>query len=73
MKAQPLIKTDVDDLYRDLDSKALINTNVEEYALYKSRRRREKRIESLIDDVETLKSDLSDIKMLLGKIIESRN
>ena len=60
--------------YRDPESNAVINTNKNEYdkymTSYNKRKRRETTVEALQNEVETVKSDLSEIKDLLKTLLE---
>ena len=60
-----LIKTDLDGFYRDTNSNAVINTNVEKVNQYKQQREERIKLHNVISDVESLKSDISEIKQLL--------
>ena len=64
-------------LCRDPYSKAIINTNEQAYEDYMSsyvkRRENRRRVEQLQDDVDSLKSDISDIKNLLTKFLENKS
>ena len=61
------------DLIRDLHSNAIVNTNTTEYSLYLQRRKlREKNNDILRDtvkEINTLKSELFEIKKLLKEVI----
>ena len=70
-----------DGWYRDPDSQAIVNCNVTQYeeymASYTKRRRKEDElasathaVSSLQNDVDALKSDISDMKSLLLKLVE---
>ena len=67
-----IAKTDVNSFGRDLDSKAVINTDKTAYQDYKTRRsimRKEaEKAKQLASDVEQLKSDISEIKNMLQSI-----
>ena len=64
-----LVKTDQEDFAKDLDSKAILNTNVEAYTAYKKQRDRLLRADALVTEVETLKSDMSEIKSMLEQLL----
>jgi len=68
-----LVKTDQEDFAKDLDSKAIINTNVEAYNAYKKTRDRLLRADQLVTEVETLKSDVSEIKSMLVTLLNRTN
>lgn len=59
------IKTDLEGFVRDTASNAVINTNVERMNLYKQQREERMKVQQVIQDVETLKHDISEIKDLL--------
>ena len=62
------------DLIRDLHSNAIVNTNTTEYSLYLQRRKlREKNNDILRDtvkEINTLKSELFEIKKMLKEVID---
>jgi hypothetical protein len=64
-----LVKTDQEDFMKDLHSKAILNTNVEACNAYKKQRDRLLRTDSLITEVETLKTDVSEIKSMLVQLL----
>lgn len=57
------------DLYRDISTNAIINTNTQEYENYMIRKKNinleKKRIENLESDISDLKSSIDEIKNLL--------
>ena len=61
------------DLIRDLHSNAIVNTNTTEYSLYLQRRKlREKNNDILRDtvkEINSLKSELFEIKKLLKEVL----
>ena len=61
------------DLIRDLHSNAIVNTNTTQYSLYLQRRKlREKNNDELrntVKEINTLKSELFEIKKLLKEVI----
>jgi len=66
----PLLKTDEDYLERDSYSGALVNNNINEYLLFKSKRARDKMIDDVIKDVDSLKQDISEIKSMLMSVLK---
>ena len=52
------------DLVKDMDSKAVLNTNYAALLEYKKK-------QQMQSEIENLKSDVSEIKQLLNKIISS--
>lgn len=55
------------DLRRDSHSTAIVNTNMRDYEQYLSHR--ERRLKE-IQEIENLKSELSDIKLMMKSILE---
>ena len=57
------------DLYRDLGTNAIINTNMQDYESYISRKKSQElekmKIKSMEDDLQNIKNDLNEIKNLL--------
>ncbi len=60
--------TDEPKLHRDASNMALINTDKNAFAVYKSKRSDAGKTQKLHDDVEQLKSDISEIKNLLQNL-----
>ena len=63
-----------DSLVRDTNSNAIINTNRKEYELYMNRiKAREKQgdeIRNSIKEINTLKTELEEIKILLKEVLK---
>ena len=61
------------ELYRDLNTNAIINKNNSEYENYltqrESRIKKSEKIDIIEKDLELLKNDISEIKFLLQKIL----
>ena len=55
------------DLYRDMDSQAIINTDRSGYLAYKTKR--EQKLHE-IERIDKLEGDVGEIKSLLNKIID---
>jgi hypothetical protein len=64
------IKTNQKNLVRDIDSKALINTDVEGYEMYKTIRNERKKMQELEHNMTEVKSELAAIRMLLEKLVK---
>ena len=60
--------------FRDPDSHAVVNCNKTQYeqymASYNKREKKEQSFNTLQNDVDALKSDISDMKSLLLKLVE---
>ena len=63
-----------DSLVRDTKSNAIINTNKKEYELYmnriKSREKQSDEIRNAVKEINTLKTELQEIKNLLKEVIK---
>ena len=59
------IRTNVDGLVRDSNTKAILNVDVAAYERYKHHRAREKRMDMLEEELDSIKDDIGDIKNLL--------
>ena len=63
-------------LYRDTDSNAIVMTDGDEYSKYmqsyNERQRKKKDFTSLQNEVNALKSDVTDIKSLLLQLVEEK-
>ena len=61
-------------LVRDVGSNAIVNTNVSEYQIYmnrvKSREKQGDQIRNAVKEINTLKTELREIKNLLKEIVK---
>ena len=57
-------------LVRDMQSQAVLNTDVQSFEAYKKQRNERLRVRKMLDDYEVMKSDLSEIKMLLKMVLD---
>lgn len=64
-----IIQTENEDFLRDINSRALINSNVKALQEYKEKRRRQKKLDVLEEDVDQLKKDTQEIKSLLKELL----
>lgn len=60
-----LIKTEHANILRDTDTNALINKDVLSFQQYKENRDKNIRVDVLASEVDSIKSELTDIKRLL--------
>ena len=67
------MKTEKDGYLRDDSNHALINTNVSAYKQYVSQRESQNKVSSLESEVDSLKSDITDIKEMLSILIKQNN
>ena len=68
-----MIQTNDANFMRDPTNNAVINTNVTAYTLYKQQRDSVRTIDSMGQEMDHLKSELSEIKQLLGQLIKNDN
>ena len=63
--------------FRDPESHAIVNCNKSQYeqymASYNKREKKEKSFNTLQNDVELLKSDISDMKSMLLQLVEKKD
>tara|TARA_A100000171_G_C2098118_1_gene128185 strand:+ start:664 stop:876 length:213 start_codon:yes stop_codon:yes gene_type:complete len=57
---------------RDEDTTAVLNTNNEGLTLYRERRQQTTVIKKQVDEINKLKEDISEIKLLLAKIVKDK-
>lgn len=57
------------DLYRDVKSGAIINSNVDDYHKYMESKAKRDRLQNAVDEIDTLKSEMTEIKTLLKQLI----
>ena len=66
-----------DGWFRDPDSHAVVNCNKTQYeqymASYNKRLKKEESFNTLQNDVDALKSDISDMKSMLLQLVENKN
>ena len=69
--------TDREGWFRDPDSNAIVNCNKSQYeqymASYNKREKKEKSFNTLQNDVDALKSDISDMKSMLLQLVEKKD
>lgn len=68
-----MIKTEDTSFVRDPSTNALINNNVDAYKLYIQQRRQQKDKDDLQGQINSLKSDIGDIKEMLSVLIQREN
>lgn len=57
-----------DKFIRDTHSKAIINTDVEAFRKYKQQKKNSKKLESLVEEIDLLRDEMSEIKNLLKQL-----
>lgn len=68
-----MIKTNDIDFVKDPTNSAVINTNITAYKLYKQQRDSTRTIESMSNELDSLRGELGEIKQLLGQLIKNDN
>lgn len=59
-------------LVRDMRNKALLNTDRDALTAYRDRKKQMEEIAAQREDINNLKSDISDIKQMLTALLEKR-
>lgn len=70
---EDLWKTDAPNLFRDPNTGAIINTNISEYRKIVQTRQQMIESQKLVDDVSTLKDELTQIKTLLAQLVNGKH
>ena len=58
------------DLVRDMENQAILNTNVSALEAYKKRRQKESEVSQSLNDINTMKQDINELKTLMQRILE---
>ena len=58
------------ELVRDMNSKAILNTNRSALESYKKKREKQQELKSAIDDINNMKQDINDLKTLMQRILD---
>ena len=58
------------DLVRDMNTQAILNTNVDALKAYKKRRQKERDISDSLSDINNMKQDINDLKTLMQRILD---
>jgi hypothetical protein len=66
------VQTDVKNLIRDTNTTAVLNTDVDLFSNYKKERERILRADSIVEDVNSLKKEFSEIKDLLIQLVNKQ-
>lgn len=63
---------DRNDLARDSKSQALLNIDNEGLIAYRARREKARLMDDMITQVNTMRNDINEIKLLLSRVLESK-
>lgn len=58
------------ELVRDMNSKAILNTNRSALESYKKKREKQQELNSAINDINNMKQDINDLKTLMQRILD---
>ena len=58
------------ELIRDMNSKAVLNTNQTALQSYKKKREKQNEIQSAVDDINNLKQDVNELKTLMQRLLD---
>jgi hypothetical protein len=61
------------DLVQEEYSTAVLNSSVTALEIYKANRKKSVEIQAAIEEINSLKEDMKDIKLMLQQVIEIRN
>lgn len=67
------IKTEKPGLVRDLNTKAVINTNVTEYNYIVEKRKQQKNIQTVQHQIDSLKTEFSELKQLILQLVNGKH
>lgn len=62
-----------EDLVRDAKSNAILNTDLDALNKYRAKRARDKKINNIADEVDTLRQEMTEIKSLLMQLVQREN
>lgn len=63
---------DRNDLARDPKSQAVLNIDNEGLSAYRARREKARLMDDMITQVNTMRNDINEIKLLLSRVLESK-
>ena len=66
------VQTDVKNLIRDTNTTAVLNIDADSLSSYKKERERILRADSIVEDVNSLKKEFSEIKDLLLQLVNKQ-
>lgn len=58
------------ELVRDMESKAVLNTNISAMQAYKKKREKQQEMRAAVDDINTMKQDINELKTLMQRILD---
>jgi hypothetical protein len=73
MKPDRLYIEGHESLVRDKNSNAILNTDLSALAKYKASRRSRMDLERKVNEIDTIKEELAEVKMLLRQLVDREN
>ena len=58
------------ELIRDMNSKAVLNTNLTALQAYKKKREKQQEIQSAVDDINNLRQEVTELKTLMQRLLD---
>ena len=58
------------ELIRDMDSKAVLNTNLNALRAYKKKREKQQEIQSAVEDINNLRQEVNELKTLMQRLLD---
>jgi len=72
VRNQRYVKTNAENFIRDRKNAAVLNTDLDSLVAYKKERERILRADSIVEDVNSLKKEFSEIKDLLIQLVNKQ-
>ena len=60
-------------LMRDVETKAVLNTDLGALELYRAKKKRNAELDKLKEDVCCLKDDIGELKQMIAEVLKNRN
>ena len=61
---------DANGLVRDMQNNAILNTDNSALDMYRKKRNSQKEITNAVDDINSMKQEMNDIKLLMQRILD---
>jgi len=58
------------ELIRDMNSKAVLNTNLTALQAYKKKREKQQEIQSAVEDINNLRQEVNELKTLMQRLLD---
>ena len=67
------VKTDTPGLIRDMNTKAVINTNISDYNHILEKRKQQKNLQTVQHQIDSLKNEFSELKQLILQLVNGKH